>query len=356
MLDINSIASQVKYNCNISDAIYWGIYSPCGLLLRLRDLYKFEVGINPGEKINHDKIVTWIGKREKLWEKLSGLHFQKIEINNKKYHPFNVRDINSILMNKGFLYGAGYGDHLKPSFLFANILKKLKSGKYSIHVVGKEIARDLSTAPAMLQGNTIIARYETMKFFIMEKYEELKSNKYRTALSSAFSEYGIPKNKHHKLSETLEHRLSDIAQKELDTYIYHELGEASQRKLLGQWWKELLVNLPYSRAELFLRGLKDILSDTCREGMLNHIISEKKAGSLGFYVAHLGGFRKVILQNFVTAYKDFLNTRNWDIIEKARKEGYKKVRGYIKILKEIAHKDGLSPQEIERALIQKITQ
>ena len=356
MLDINSIASQIKYNCNISDAKYWGMYSPCGLLLRLRDLFKFEKGLNPGEKINHDEIVKWIGQREKLWEKFSGLHFQDIKINSKTYRPFNVRGINSILMDKGFLYGAGYGYHLKPFFLFAKILKKQNSGRYSIHVVGKESARDLSTAPAMLQGNTIIARYETMKFFIMDKYEELKSNKHLTALSRAFSEYGISKNTYNKFSKRLEHRLSDIAHEELATYIYHELGEASQRKLLGQWWKELLVSLPYSRAELFLRGLKDILSDTCKEGMLTYIISEKKTGSLGFYVAHLGGFRKVIFQNIVTAHEEFLNTRNWGIIEKAQREGYRKARGYIRILKEIVHKDGFSPQEIDNKLIQKIVE
>jgi hypothetical protein len=42
MLDIETLASQVKFNCNISDAKYWGYYSPCGLLLRLRDLYTTE--------------------------------------------------------------------------------------------------------------------------------------------------------------------------------------------------------------------------------------------------------------------------------------------------------------------------
>jgi hypothetical protein len=38
MIDIESFTSQVKRNCNISDAKYRGYYSLCGLLLRLRDL------------------------------------------------------------------------------------------------------------------------------------------------------------------------------------------------------------------------------------------------------------------------------------------------------------------------------
>jgi len=50
MTDIQSLACQIKHNCNISDARYWGMYSLCGLLLRLRELYKVEKGIRPWGK------------------------------------------------------------------------------------------------------------------------------------------------------------------------------------------------------------------------------------------------------------------------------------------------------------------
>jgi hypothetical protein len=45
MIDIQTLTSQVKKNCNISDAHYWGWYSVCGLLLRLRELFRAERGI-----------------------------------------------------------------------------------------------------------------------------------------------------------------------------------------------------------------------------------------------------------------------------------------------------------------------
>lgn len=355
MLDVHSIASQVKHNCNISDAIYWGLYSPCSLLLRLRDLYKIEKGIKPWEKVKHDEIANWIGQREKLWKRLSTLSFQKIKINNRKYSPFDIKGINTVLLNKGFLYGAGYGVHLKPAFLLAEITRKHKIGRYSIYFSGREIARDLSTAPAMLQGNTIIARHETMKLFLWGKLEEMKSRRHSNALSHAFSEYGISKNVDNELDpERFESHLTDITQEELSTYVYHELGEASQRRLLGRWWKDLILKLPYSRAELFIRGLKDILSDTCIAGMLAHIIKNKKTGSLGFYVALLGGFRKIIFPNIVEAHNKFINTRNWALIETARIEGYKKTRDYVKILKGIIDKGKISPEVIENELMSKI--
>jgi hypothetical protein len=66
MLNIASITSQVKHNCNISDAKHWGNYSPCGLLLRMRDLYKIENGLKPWEEISHKTIGAWIDERERL--------------------------------------------------------------------------------------------------------------------------------------------------------------------------------------------------------------------------------------------------------------------------------------------------
>ncbi len=66
MPDIDSIATQVKHNCNISDALYWGYYSSCGLLLRLRDLYKIEYAMKPWEGIRHEKIGSWIEDKEDM--------------------------------------------------------------------------------------------------------------------------------------------------------------------------------------------------------------------------------------------------------------------------------------------------
>lgn len=355
MLDIQSIASQVKHNCNISDAKYWGFYSPCGLLLRLRDLYKIEKNKKPWEKIESGRIADWIGKREKLWREIETLDFQMVTINGKRYHPFDVKGINAALQNKNLLYGAGYDNLLKPTFLLAKILSKTKKGQCNIYISNKEIARDLSAAPAMLQGNTIIARYDTMKLFLWDKLEEMKSIRHSTALSHAFSEYGIAKNIDNIFSTgDLESHMAKIVHEELSTYVYHELGEASQRKLLGRWWKELILKLSHSRTELFIRALKDILADTCRGGMLAYIVKHKKAGSLGFYIALLGGFRKTIFPEIITAYEQFIETRNWALIEKARIEGYKKTRGYAKILKEIVDKGRISAEEIENKLMSKI--
>ncbi|MBI5055636.1 MAG: hypothetical protein HZB61_03345 [Nitrospirae bacterium] len=355
MTDINSIASQVKLNCNISDAKFWGYYQPCGLLLRMRDLYKIENDVKPREKVETERIADWIGKREKLWEELQLRDFQKIEIDGKRYGPFDVKNINNALASRGLLYGAGYGNLLKPAFLLAEISGKTSVGKHSIFIAGWEMARDLSTSPAMLRGNMIIVRQQTMNLFFRDKFEEVMAGKCSGALFHAFSEYGLGKDEAARLSpEELEEKLTRITHEEVSVYIRHELGEAAQRRRLGKWWRELLLQLPYGRAELFLRGLKDVMSDTCDNGMLAYIIKNKKAGSLFFYVALLGGFRRSIFPEIIKAYEGFTATRDWKLVERARKEGRMKAKGYVKILKEIYNSGNISSEIIEREFMPKL--
>jgi hypothetical protein len=39
MLDLKHLIRQIQRNCDISDAQHGGVFSVCGLALRLRDLY-----------------------------------------------------------------------------------------------------------------------------------------------------------------------------------------------------------------------------------------------------------------------------------------------------------------------------
>lgn len=352
MIDINSIAAQVKLNCNISDARYWGLYLPCGLLLRLRDLYRIENSLRPWEKIETRTIGDWIGEREQLWETFQTRDFQNIKINGKDYKPFDVKNINSILEDHGLLYGAGYGENFKPVFIFAEISDHFIAGRYKVLVAGREIARDLSTSLAMIQGNVILARKETANLFLWGKYDEMRARKCSGLLFRAFSEYGLTDEMcMQPSSNAIERILDDITSGEMLLYVHHELGEASQRRVLGRWWRELLLKLPYSRAELFLRGLKDILADTCRTGTLAYIINNRKAGSLYFYVALLGGFRKSIFPEIITAYEDFTKTGDWSLIEKARTAGYTKAKGFVKQLRAIYDSGMVSTEIIERQII-----
>lgn len=355
MFDIASITGQVKHNCNISDAKYWGYYSPCGLLLRLRDLYKFEHSLRPWEPLDHRQIKKWIEEREVLWKELEEKDFQRIEINGKRYAPFDSGKINAVLTGHGYVYSAGFGNMLKPVFVLSKLEDHFKRGRYRIYCAGRELARDLSTSPAMIQGNTVFSREETMVYFFWDKYEEMNARRGLGVLSLAFAEYGITKGRgNRRITEKLGKKIAQIAREELGTYMYHELGEASQRRIMGRWWKELLAVMPYSRAELFLRALKDIRADTCGAGMLAHIITNRKTASLYFYMALLSGFRKVLFPDIVAASEEFMRSNDWGLIEKARVEGYRSTGEYVKQLKAMHENGTASVEAIEREVIPRV--
>ncbi len=69
--ELKSLTRQVLQNCDISDAYHSGLYSICGLALRLRDLYKWEKQLPPWEERDSSEILDWIDAKETRWEVLA---------------------------------------------------------------------------------------------------------------------------------------------------------------------------------------------------------------------------------------------------------------------------------------------
>jgi hypothetical protein len=328
MIDIETITSQVKRNCNISDAKYWGSYSLCGLLLRLRELYRAEKGIKPWENIQQKEIGEWISERENLWRELEHKNFEDIAVNGNVYGPFEVEKINAELEEEGLIYGAGLGVHMKPSFFLADIISKETVDGFTVYLAGNEYARDLSDYPAMLQDRSIFVRVDTTKLLLWARFEEMRCKKFKGALAFAFSKYGIVPEE--EPSEDVDRRIYQVARSEAETFIHHELGEAFEGEKIGDEWKTFLTSLPDGRAELFARAVKDVMSDTSENGMLKYIIEKRKEGSLGFYIVFLGGMRKILFPEILEAFRIFLQTGDWAIIDDARRACYKKAEEYAK--------------------------
>jgi hypothetical protein len=330
VVNLKSLISHVKKNCNISDAKYWGHYSICGLLLRLRELYRFEKGIRLWESINHDDISDWISERENLWKELEDQNFEDIIIDGSVYSPFEVEKINAELEKEDLLYGAGYGVRMKPSFFLADLISKRKVNSHVVYIAGNEYVRDLAYYPATLQDDVIYARADTTKALLWEWFEEMKVRSPKSPVTYAFSKYGAtPKG---EPAENIDGRISEIAFSELETYIHHEIGEAFEGKKLGEEWDELLIDFSGSRAEFFSRGVKDLLSDTSDKGMIKYIIENQREGSLGFYIVFLSGYRKILFTEIVKAFDKFTESGDWELIEDARKTGYEKAKGYAERL------------------------
>lgn len=326
------VAAQVRENCAVANAMNWGTYSVCGLLLRLRELYRWEKNLEPWESIDHAALLKWIDGQEKRWEELRKKSFRSIEIDGREYPPFNVGEINQVLQGYRYAYGAGYAGALKPSFFFAELEKTYEEQGFKVCILGRELARDLVSHPAMLQGRRILARKQALSYFLWEKLFEARALPEDSLLRSAFEDYGYDfSSKPEDQKEVME----AVIREELNTCLHHEIGEALDKVFPEREWRELVASFPRSRIELLVRGIKDVLADTGEAGMLRHIISRRKLGSLGFYAALLHGFRKHLLPDMTRVYRRVREEGDWSIAEKARREAHGKAREYAEAILEI---------------------
>lgn len=327
-MDLDRLIKQVKYNCNVSDSRFWGYYSICGLLLRMRGLYRHEKGLMPWEKIPSDDISVWIGERERLWRDLEDQDFQPIDINGKRFGPFEIEAINRALNERGLVYGGGYSTFGKPAFFLARLKLKKELYDYNVYYADKELCRDLSTSIAMLQGICIFMRKETLELILYEKVEEMRSRRFKGLLDRAFSMYGIEKDFPEK--STLYGKIKDISEDIADIFIYHEIGEAIEDRYEIQW-PGIMGSDRW--LELHLRGIKDLLADTSDYGPLSLVIKKEDERLLLFYLLFLDGIRKTLFPEMMNSFQIFIDSGDWNLLDEARIQGYERARS---IMEEIA--------------------
>ena len=317
MFELDAIIKQVLKNCDISDSGHAGLYSVCGLALRLRDLYKWENRLAPWEEKDSSEILEWIGDKEQTWGKLVENDFVELSLLGNEYDPFDTRGINTVLEPRGLFYGAGYARSLKPTFFLANIEDKREIDGYTVYTLGRELARDLLTIPALTQENCIILRRESAMLFLWDKIFYIKESG-RHALRFALEGCGLKEGD----AKDLQRNLPTIYAAQEETYIYHEIGEMHDSIFHRDIWREVIAAYPHTPVELLARTVKDLLADTNEFGALRYITRKRKIASLAFYVAFFDGLVKEFFPELIPTFREFAETRNWRTIEAAVSKGY----------------------------------
>jgi hypothetical protein len=314
-----SFLKTVKHNCDISDARDNGIYSICTLVLKLRNLYKWENGLEPWQEPDSPVLLDWIAAKEEYWETIRSKPFSQVPINGKEVDPFQLPIINEHFSSGNHLYGAGYGRSLKAVFFIAEVLEERLVEGCQAMILGKEKARELSSPFAMLQDGAIYIRKEPMRFFFWDHIQEVNPSS-RIAMQQALTCYGLINNTCSFDREKLIDSFDTIIDQELEIFIYHEVGESQKNSLNSKVLKKIISAFPGSALELVARAVKDILADTHPKGLLGHILAREKKSSLGFYVSFLDGMRKHLFPEISGASQQFWESGDWSLIEKARQE------------------------------------
>jgi len=307
----------IRHNCDISDARDNGIYSICTLVLKLRNLYKWEHGLEPWEEPDSPLLLDWIATKEEYWETIHNEPFSTIPINGKKIDPFRLSLINRFLAVDNHIYGAGYGRSMKAVFFMAEILEDQVVEGCPTLILGKEKARELSSPFAMLQDGTIFIRKEPLRFFFWDQIQEINPS-CRISMQQALDAYGLIKKNGLLDRDKLKAHFDEIIEKELEIFIYHEVGEQQENLLDSQVLQRIIGAYPATAVELIARSVKDILADTHPKGLLSHIEAGEKKSSLGFYISFLDGMRKYLCSELNDASKQFWETDNWSLLRQAR--------------------------------------
>jgi len=269
---IKSLIGQVLANCDISDARHAGLYSICGLALRLRDLYKWEKGLFPWQENDPKEVLAWIGAKEDSWEAIAKKKYGRLSIHAKQYDPFNTLKINQVLTTDNLFYGAGYARSLKPTFFLAPIQSIEEIDGVKIYCLERELARDLLTLPALTQDGTVVLRMEAAKLYLWDQIIYIKKSG-RPALNIALAAAGISSSN----PQIIKQHFNEIFNIFKNTYIHHELGEIKEQNFDRTVWRDLVAQFAHTPVELLARAVKDLLADTHEVGALTRMVRNKGA-------------------------------------------------------------------------------
>lgn len=298
----NSLCASVQHNCNIADAKHASNYTLCTYLMKMREYYRWEKGYSYSKPLPKEEVGEWVAKREGLWERLEEETFSPIEIDGKSFDPFETDKINAALLEKGMVYSGGLGQRAVPHFFLGRLDTTQRFEGFQVIITSEECARDLGAPPAMTLGNTIFIRKESVRRMLWEKVQEWQWHKHENAMARAVAYYDFDNN--------LERALNHMTDIETEVMVLHEIGEIKATNLIGSEWKEFLLNISNSRAELMLRAVKDLFADSI--STLPTLMENRNEASIHFYAGNISAMRKELCPSFMANYEQWLKTYNYD--------------------------------------------
>ncbi|MCF8041247.1 MAG: hypothetical protein K9K65_08120 [Desulfarculaceae bacterium] len=328
----DGLLDQVRDNCAIADASVAGRFSLCGLLLRLRNLYKWERGLPPWQEQETSQVLEWVSRREQLWEEALEKQPQPLSLGGQNFDPFDTEGINRILAPLGLLYGAGLVGGGAPVFFLARQEKAWRIDGMMVHQLGEELTRDILFLPGLRQGSDIFLRRGPFPYLVWDLLADPRPS--QTAFKRfALEAYG--RDYREVITEPSWEALEPVLEGEMRAVLWHEMGEATDAAPAQELLAMAAGGHPGSDVEHFVRGIKDLMADCCPQGRLAQIAAHQSRGALGLYPVWQAGFLKLLFPEIVPAVQQFMAHGDWQAVEQARLTGWQKAGQAAEDLDEI---------------------
>lgn len=292
-----ALRDAVQTNCHIADARHAQDLSLCTFLLQMREFHRWERGLRLDAPLVRAEIGAWIARREALWTELESREFVELPLGDgfAPRQPFDVGAVNAALQSQGLVYGAGWESSRRPTFFLAELLerRRIDAEGLVVQVCGREWARGLAAPPAVLSGDTVVLRRESMARWLWEKFEVFGLKRADGPFKAVARAYDLERDFLAGLPRLLD--------EQAETLILHEIGEHRAGRRLGPAWGEIRLSLDDRRSELLLRAVRDHIADL---GTTLPTLVERGDGvSLHFWFAGYDGLRQQLFPGLTGAYR-----------------------------------------------------
>jgi len=321
---LREFISQVRWNCRLASAGGAGTYSLCGLLLRLRQLYKWEHRLQPWQEPDPAAVLAWVEEQERAWDTLEDAPWRALAWGMDTFEPQEVDAVNQHLLPLGLAYGAGLSRGMRPTFFLGELAGARQQGELTILILGPELARDLDGTPALCQGSLIYARKEALGYYVWDRLADpvQQNNEF---LKIALAGYRLRLKDLLQDPEAHQEQFRELLAGELEAAIHHEIGEALEPSLRLAL-PAILASYPQTRVEHWARGLKDALAEVNEWGRLAYLIESRNLSSLALMLAWRPGLYPLLMPELEPAFCRVAAQGDWQALEEARQQALARLR------------------------------
>jgi hypothetical protein len=284
-IDLQALAAHVARNCLVADAHRWGHFSLCGLLLRLRELYKREAGLPPWAAADTATVLPWVGDREAAWAALEEAPYEPLRVGGREIDALDEDAVNAGIAPARWLYVAGHGPGGHPLFVLGEIVGRREADGCEVYVLGRELVHDLVPVPAMCRPGRIVARRAAALGHLWATIEEAAGARAPGPAADALAGAGAALGAVAADPAAHEALLGALADVLLEAAIAHELGELAEERRGGGRWEALVLHTCGTKAEMTARALRDALADAGDGGLFDRLIVRRDRIALALRAA-----------------------------------------------------------------------